>query len=144
MATWTIYDHFRQRSFNASAGNLDAGGDGVKVALITSALAPSQANDVTWNAPGYTEVTGTNYVAGGLSIDPGMSITLAGGVMTWKTTTTVSWAQSNTGFNNARYAVIYDVAKGTLIMFGDFGGTVGNTLGALTISGPSAALFTSP
>ena len=144
MANWVLYDNFRKRQFNTNHANLDAGGDGVKCALITSAVAPSQANDVTWNAPVYVEVVGTNYVAGGLAVNAGQSIGLSAGVVTWLTSTAFSWAQSNTGFTNARYAVLYDTTNNTLIAYGDLGGNFGNTVGAFQITGPATSIFTSP
>ena len=144
MAAWVLYDNFRLRSFNGNAVNLDAAGSAVKIALITSALAPSTANDVTWNAPGYTEVSGTGYSAGGLTISTNQTVTLASGTVTWKTTTTITWSQNAAGFSNARYAVIYASALTTLICYGDLGSNVGNVTGDLSITGPATSIFTSP
>lgn len=148
-SAWTLYDNFRSRQMTGNAGNLAASGNSVKVALITSALAPTTATDVDWNTPGYTEVSGTNYTAGGLAIDSGQSVALSAGVVTYTTSVAIKWLQNAGGFSNARYAIIYDNTasgdgKKTLIAWFDLASNVGNVAGDLTITLPSSAIFTSP
>lgn len=143
MSNWTLFDNFRLKQHNGNALNLAAGGATVKVALLTATTAPNTASDTLFS--GYTtEVTGTNYTAGGLSVSAGQSCLLASGVVTFTTSTAITWAQSATGFSTARYAVIYDSVTSKLIAWGDLGSAVGNVAGSLTITLDASGIWTSP
>lgn len=140
---WTLFDNFRKNQETDLALNLATGGAHVKCALITSATQPNTATDTTW--PGsYTEVSGTDYTAGGIDISSGQSIALSGGTVTYTTTTQILWHSSPSGFSNAQYAVLYDSGTNRLIGWGSFGGNFGNTTGDLVLSLASAGIILSP
>ena len=93
----------------------------IKLKLLTSATAPV-ASWTTRSDDTGTEVTGTNYTTGGATLT-GLSLTQSGGITTF-TANNITWAQSGTGFNNARYGYLYvstgTAANDTIIGFYDF------------------------
>ena len=136
-ATWHIYDHFMLAQNVGNELNLASGGDTVKVALITSAVAPNQAADTTFSGASYVEVTGTNYTAGGINVTSGQSCTLASDIVTFTSSVSLDWVQSLTGFSNAAYAVAYGSVSGKLIAYLPFGSSQGNISADFTITLPS-------
>lgn len=144
MATWVIFDKFITNQLDADATNFAAaGGSTIKIALVTNATAPAEATHEFLSS--FTEVSGTNYTAGGYTL---ANKTLSGptaGVTTFGNTVNPSWAQNATGFSNAYYAVMYRdtgvAATSPVIMYADLSGPVGNVSGALTLSLTSSALF---
>lgn len=142
MANWVLYDNFRLKQINGNALNLAAGGATIKCALITSAVAPVTATDTAWGS--YTEVSGTNYTAGGIDISTSQSVALATGTVKYTTSVTIKWLQHVSGFNNARYAVLYDSVSNKLVGYGDLGSNVGNVSGDLQITIDANGIFTSP
>lgn len=142
MANWTLFDNFRLKQINGNALNLAAGGATIKCALITTALAPTTATDTAWGS--YTEVSGTNYTAGGIDISTSQSVALATGTVKYTTSVTIKWLQNAAGFSNARYAVLYDSVSNKLVAWGDLGANVGNVSGDLQITIDANGIFTSP
>lgn len=93
----------------------------IKFKLLTSAVAPVATWTTRADDTG-TEVTGTNYTAGGATLT-GQTLTQSGGITTF-TANNITWAQSASGFNNARYGYLYvstgTAANDTIIGFYDF------------------------
>lgn len=104
MATWTLYDKFKEGQFDATAINLEDGTATIKIALVTSAYTPSAAhdyfNDIT------NEVSGTNYTAGGNACATPI-VSLASSIVSFSVASPAAWAQSGTGFTDARRAILY-------------------------------------
>ena len=135
--------------FNEAKGFLLDGGfeaaDVIKVALVTSATAPT-ASTASPTLSDFTEVAaGGNYTAGGASIgDLGTAVTVSGGTATFDSATNPSWAQNASNPTNARYAIIYNDtdASDRAIAFVDLGSTIDMTVGSLTLTWNPSGLFT--
>jgi len=90
--------------------NLDT--DTFKLALVTNSTVPTATTeDPCWGAGGTTnfsstEVSGTNYTAGGTDITSTFSTAVAVG--TFDGTTNPSWSQHASGPNNIRWGIIYN------------------------------------
>lgn len=132
----------------ARAYQLDGGweaADDIKVALLTSATAPTNS-DTTPALGDYTQVsTGGSYAAGGISIGTwGAFITQSGGTVTLDSNTNPSWAQNASNPTNARYALIYNDTDAGDAAWGwvDLGATIDMTLGSLTITWHASGLAT--
>ena len=112
-----------------SATLVDFNTDTLKFKLLTSATAPT-ASWITRADDTGTEVTGTNYSAGGPTLTT-CTLTLAAGVVKF-TADNITWGQSGTGFSNARYGYIYKSTgtanQDTIIGFYDFVTNQGNTV----------------
>lgn len=120
--------------------------DSIKLALVTSATAPT-AGDTTPALADYTEVSaGGNYTAGGEVLDTLTNMTTeAAGTMTFDDTgATVTWAQNASNPTDARYGIIYNgtFAGDQGIAFVDLGGVTDMTAGALTITWHASGIFT--
>lgn len=146
MATISKYDQFLKTQMNggqdttgsstASAARvIDFDTDTLKVALVTASYIPSASGHAAFNSI-TNEVTGTNYTAGGSTL---ASVTLgeSGGTVTFDAAD-VTWAQSGSGFTDARYAIIYKStgtpATSTLLCYIDLGADKGNVDGDLVLS----------
>ena len=117
--------------------------DAIKVMLCTSSYTPSVTAHAV-KASITNEVTGTNYAAGGTALS---SITLIDTAGTIKfSAANVIWSQSNTGFANARYAVIYKdtgtPGTSTLIGYIDFTADRANTNGDIVLQWNASGIFT--
>lgn len=134
MSTFTKFDNFLYVQMGKTVGagpasRIDFDTDTVKLALYTSAIAPV----VSWITKAditSTEVTGTNYTAGGATITtPALSLT--SGVVKF-TGDNITWAFSASGFSNARYGILYKDSgvsnTSTLIGFYDFISNQGNNV----------------
>ena len=118
--------------------------DTVKIALITSATAPTAA-DLTPALADYTECTpGGNYASGGDALDTiANMVTQSSGTMTFDDTgASVSWAQNASNPTNARYGFIYNSVAGDGIAFVDLGAVIDMTAGDLTITWNASGIFT--
>lgn len=132
----------------AKAYMIDGGwepADTIKVALITSATAPTDA-DTTPALGDYTQVTaGGNYTAGGETLDTLTNmVTEASGTMTFDDTgATVVWTQDGSNPTDARYAIVYNDtdASDLAIAWIDLGAVVDMTAGNLTIAWNASGLF---
>ena len=126
--------------------------DVVKLALITSAVTPSDADAVPGMNAGatttYTEVTaGGGYTAGGETLDTiANCVTEAAGTMTFDDTgASVTWTQNASSPTDARYGIIYnssDTGLERALAWIDLGATVDLTAGDLTITWNASGIFT--
>ena len=140
MATWTFFDSFVKGQFDglltSTPVDFSAAGDTLKIALVTSTLAPNVDTHDFWSDLNTNEVTGTNYTAGGIALTT-KTLTESGGIVKFDADN-VTWAQSGAGFSNARYAILYkDTSVATtspLICFIDFLTDQGNTVSAFTVT----------
>ena len=143
MPTWNTFDKFKTASLNG-VDTVDFDTDTLKIALITSTLAPNADTHDFWNDLSTNEVSGTNYTAGGEALTT-KAVTEAAGTVTFDSDD-VSWTQNAAGFSNARYAVLYKdtgtPATSPLILWLDFGADKGNTAGNLSIQMAGTGLFT--
>lgn len=138
MANWNLYDNFRKKQLSGSGGvNLTS--LTVKCMLVTGSYTPNQNTHDFRDDLGATEVSGTNYTAGGNTCStPTVSLDGAGKVLV-DANDPATWAQSGAGFSNARRAVLY-IARGgaasadELIAYSDdFGADKGNVAGDFSI-----------
>lgn len=110
--------------------DLDAAGDQINVALLTSAYTPN-ADHNTFSQVSGNEVVGTGYTAGGATL-ASQAVTQddANDRMIFDAAD-VTWASSTI---TARYAVVYDVTNaGSLICLIDFGEDKSSDNGDFTI-----------
>ena len=148
--TWQIFDRFRLRQNNGNSVNLDVpGGNGFKIAIITSTLAPDQNLHDFWSDLSANEVSGTNYTAGGnLCATPSITGPDAAGLCTFDAADPATWPQSASGFSNGRYAILYrDSGTGStseLVAYEDFVTDKGNVAGDFSITLDAAGIFTLP
>ena len=142
MASITKYHSWQELQLNGTAV-IDWDTDTIKVALATASYTPSASthdyfNDIT------NEVSGTNYTAGGDTID-NISVSESGGTTTVDGDD-VAWLQSGTGFSDARYAIIYKstgtAATSPLVGYIDLSTDKGNVSGDLTIQFNASGIFT--
>ena len=104
--------------------NLTAAGNVVRVAIHSDAINAASDDELA----DLTQVTGTNYTAGGIDIGNGLSRT---GATTSVTASDQTWTAGSGGFTSGRYIVIHDDTSTTDKLLGDwdYGGnfTVANT-----------------
>lgn len=117
--------------------------DTIKVMLCSSSYVPSAANHaVISHVSG--EITGGGYTSGGVTLT-NTSLTSQSGIITFNANDAV-WSQSQTGFDDARYAVIYKDSgfpdKSTLIAWVDFGIDKNNLLNDFSIVWSAAGIIT--
>lgn len=143
MATITKYNLGTQYQYNGTAA-IDWDTDTIKVALVTSAYTPSATTHNYFDVVTANQVSGTNYSAGGTALT-GLAVTENAGTVKVDAND-VTWAQSGTGFSNARYAIIYKDTgtASTSPLFGyiDFTSDKGNVSGDLTLSWNANGIFT--
>lgn len=130
-------------STSSSARVVDFDTDTIKVMLVSSAFTPSATGHSTKTSV-TSEVSGTNYTAGGATLG---SVTVAdsSGVITFAAADTV-WTSSGSGFSTARYAIIYKdtgtAGTSTLIGWVDFGINCNNTSANFTIQWSTSGIAT--
>lgn len=148
MATvMNLYDTFRKKQISG-VGAVDLTSLTLKLLIVTSAYTPNQNTHDFRDDLGATEVSGTNYTAGGQTLST-VTATLDGaGLVTIDAADPSAWTQSGTGFSNGRRAIIY-VARGgassadELVAYSaDFGADLGNVAADLTITLNAAGLIT--
>ena len=148
---WNLYDIFREDQIDGN-GNVDLetpGGNGYKIAFVTSAYTVNQNTHDFWDDASASEVSGTNYTAdGNLIANPAVTIT-GGGLITWDADDPATWLESAGGFSNARRAIIIrdtgTASTSELIAYSDdFGMDKGNVGGDLTVQLDAAGIFDSP
>jgi hypothetical protein len=143
--------------FNEAKGYMIDGGweaaDVIKIALITSAVAPAATDSVPGMNAGatttYTEVSaGGGYSAGGETLNTlANCVTTSGTTMTFDDTdATIGWTSSASGDpTDARYAIIYnssDTGLERAIAWMDLGTTVSLLAGDITITWDASGIFT--
>lgn len=147
---WNIYDIFRRKQDEGAsdAVNLNTpGGNGIKLALVTSVYTPNQNTHDFWDDVSANEVSGTGYTAGGnLVANPAVTMDGAG-LVTFDGDDPATWTEDAAGFSNARRAILYrdtgTASTSELIAYSDdFGADKGNVGGDLTIALDAAGIFT--
>jgi hypothetical protein len=135
----TKYQNFILRQYNGNA--VAFGTDTVKVMLVTASYTPNVSTDTFKTTPTAYEVSGTNYTARGATI-ASVTASQTGGTLT-VAGNSIDWAQSASGFTNARYAVIYKDtgtdATSPLIGYIDLVTAQGNVNGDLILNWNSTA-----
>lgn len=147
MINFNLYDQWRD--FAADPGRAAAAAGTLKLALVKSTYTPDQNLHDFWNDVSATEVSGTNYTAGGNACaSPTWTGPDAAGLLTFDASDPATWLQSATGFADARRAVLYyDTGTATtsrLVGYSnDFGADSGNTAADLSVSFDAAGIYTS-
>lgn len=98
----TTFEEFRK---NLADGSHNLSSDTFKIMLVTNATVPTAA-DTTPDSADYTEVSGTNYTAGGETVT--VTWTEVNGTATFATTTAAAWLQDNAGPANIYYGILYN------------------------------------
>jgi len=126
--------------FSATISNLhDLDSDTIKLALITSATAPTAA-DATPALADYTECSaGGNYVAGGT--DMNATFTEASGTATFDGDN-ITWSKNASNPTDARYALVHDTTTVGAIGWYDLGAVIDMTAGDLTVNVHASGMFT--
>ena len=106
-----------------------------KMGLITDVLSPTATSTAVWATFSGNEVSGTNYDANGKDLTA-PELVLLGNVATFDATADLVWSQSGTGFDDARWGILYESTADSdeAVGFLDLGGDVGNVAGDLTIA----------
>ena len=145
---FNLYDIFRRKQASGNGGvNLST--LTVKAMVVTSVYTVNQNTHDFRDDLGATEVSGTNYTAGGNTLaNPVVSLDGSGGVAVDFDDPAV-WSQHASGFTNGRRFVVY-VARGgastadELIGYSDdFGADKGNVDGNFSMTLNASGLFTS-
>lgn len=143
MASITKYNKWQEQALNGT-GAIDWDTDTIKVMLVNSTYTPAPTTDNFIDDIDTDEVTGTNYTAGGETIET-ISVTESTGVTTVDGDD-VTWLQSGSGFANARYAVIYKdtgtPATSPVVGYIDLVTDKSNVNGDLTIQWGASGIFT--
>lgn len=145
MATWVFLNSFKQTQLDGTIGTapIDFDTDTIKVALITSTLAPVASTHSLWSELSTNEVSGTNYTANGETL--AVTVNEVTGTVTVDSADP-QWLESATGFANARYAILYKdtgvAATSPLICFIDFTIDKGNTASNLVLQIDALGIFT--
>ena len=136
----TVFNEAKQNLFNGTLTSTDTW----KCMLITTL--PTAA-DLTPDSSDYTEVTGTNYTAGGETLT--VTWNESSGTVTFDSTVNPSWTQHASGPNNIKAAVIYSTTAATedALAFIDMtsdGGTTAISLadGDISITFNASGIFT--
>lgn len=133
---WVPYDLYKKALLNQSS-TFDHDGDTFKIMLLDNGHALNRAAHDFVSDVVADEVTGTNYARLTLT-SPAVTGPVAN-VITWDATepATPHWAQSGTGFTDARYAVLFKFvtvdADSPIIAYHDFVTDKGNVTGDLSI-----------
>ena len=147
---WNLYDIFRRKQIAKEATAVDLntpGGNGIKIALVTSGYTPNQNTHDFFDDASASEVSGTGYTAGGnVCANPAVSMDGSGNI-DFDADDPATWAENAGGFTNARRAILYrDTGTGStseLIAYSDdFGADKGNVGGDLAIALAAAGIFT--
>ena len=136
---WKPFDNFMLKQWDGNAIDMNVA-SALKIAMLTVAYVPNQATDALFSAIVANEISGTNYTAGGTVLGNN-TIVLAAGIVTFDGDD-MTFAQSGSGFTNARIAVVYEVSSSKLIAFADFGADKGNVTGDLVLEMDAAGILT--
>lgn len=144
----SVFDEAKAYMLDGDFGSTDT----IKLALITSAVTPTDADAV----PGmhasatttYTEVSaGGNYTSKGEALDTiANCVTEASGTMTFDDTgASISWSQHASNPTDARYGIVFnsdDTGLERALCWIDLGATIDMTAGDLTVTWNASGLFT--
>ena len=127
---------------NLVNGTTPLGGtNSFKVALLNSNYALTTAKlqaDTALTSVSASQITGTNYTAGGMNLSLAAATTAAGDVIIGPSVANTSWTSASF---TARYAVIYHVANNWLLGVVDFGQDETCSNGSFTIDWNNIAIF---
>jgi len=131
-----MYSRFLLNLCNDVLPDLDATGTTIKCALLTSGYTPAQNTHDAWSDVSAYEVSGTGYTAGGAALS-GKVLSINNNVISFDAND-VTWSSSTI---TARYAVVYEVSSGKLILYVDFGENKSSSDGDFTIQWNAAGIF---
>lgn len=134
----TVFDEAKLSLLN---GTHDLDTHVFKLALLDNTTAPTAAT-ATPNLSDFTEVgaAGT-YTAGGETLT--ITLTEAGGTVTFDSTTNPTWAQDASNDADAHWGLLYNTsASNAGLAFVDLGGPVDMTSGSLTVTWNATGIFT--
>ena len=148
---WVAFHKWKQAQLDGQSqpnAPVDFNNDSIALLLLKSTADPA-TNVGTWEdvadaVASSAEVTGTNYARKDLA---GVTVTLSGGTVTVDASDPTAYAQDASGFDDARYAILYKKAtadaSAPVIAYYDFGSNKGNTTGSLTLQFSSTSgIFT--
>lgn len=143
MANWVPYDSFKLRQYNGNALDFDTGAT-LKLMLVTSAYTPIRASHDFKDDLGATEVTGTNYTAGGTAC-ANKTLTIVANILTFDADD-ITFVQNAGGFANARFAILYNdtgtASTSALVAYADLTIDRGNVEGDLVLRFPDGIIAT--
>lgn len=146
--TLNLYDIFRRKQASGN-GAVNLSTLTVKAMVVTGVYTPDQNLHDFRDDLGATEVSGTNYTAGGNTLANPVVSLAAGGTVTVDFDDPATWAQHASGFANGRRFILY-IARGGLSsadeLIGysnDFGADKGNVDGNFSMQVNASGLFTS-
>ena len=149
---WVAFHKWKQGQLDSSSqpgAPVDFNGDDIRILLLTSAVNPA-SNVATWDdvtnmlsTASVAECSGSNYARKTIGNE---AITLSAGTITFDGDDPAAYSQHASGFNNARYAILYkhnasDASAGVIAYY-DLGANKGNTTGNLTLQFSAAGVFT--
>jgi hypothetical protein len=143
---WIPFDNYLKKLWTlVDSIDHDAVATTVKIALITSAVAPNRVTHSFWSDLQANEVTGVNYTAGGNEIAT-KTVVVASNIITFDANDPAAWTMNVGGFANARYAIMYKTtgapSSSPLIAYYDFGTNKGNTGSDFAIQLDAAGIAT--
>lgn len=144
---WVPYDNYLKKylTLDNSIDHDDNASTTVKIAIVTSSYTPDRAAHDFWNDASTYEVSGANYTAGGNTLG-NKTVTVNSNTVKFDSDDPATWAQSGSGFNNGRYAIMYKdtgtPSSSPLMAYYDLGSNKGNVDGDLTFQLDAAGIFT--
>jgi hypothetical protein len=133
-----LYGQFLSQALNKE---IDWDSDTIKVALLTNAYTPNQDAHNYYDDVVASQVTGTGYTAGGITLTNKTNTYLPDTNVIVLDAENVTWSSSTI---TARYAVIYSVggtnATSPLIGYVDFGSDQSSSNGNFTITWDSTGI----
>jgi hypothetical protein len=149
---WVAFHKFKQGQMDSSSqpnAPIDFNGDDLRILLITSAVNPA-SHVASWDdvaamlsTASVAEVSGSNYARKEIGNE---EVTLAAGTVKIDGDNPSKYSQHASGFNNARYAILYKHnaadASAPVIGYYDLGANKGNVDGDLTLEFSAAGIFT--
>jgi len=139
---FSIFEEFAE---NVGGGDHDFANDTLKLGLIDSTAAPTDADGTpTWGDYSANEVSAAaGYTAGGATLSSS-SWTEASGVGTLDSTANITWSQNASGFNDAYYGILYNSTHASSAAVGwlDMGGPVSQQAGDVSVTWSSSGILT--
>lgn len=146
--TLNLYDQWRDNVADPARAAAVAGT--LKCAIVTSGYTVDQNLHDFWNDASASEVSGSNYTAGGNACaSPTWSGPDGAGLMTFDASDPATWLQHASGFSNGRRAIIYydtgTSSTSRLVAYtADFGADSGNVAGDFSVAFNAAGIYTGP
>lgn len=146
---WVMFHKFKEGQLDGAAqpnAPIDFEGSAVDLRILLLSAEPNvaTAQDVADVVASAAEVTESGYARKQVT---SASVTLASGTVTVDGSSgNLTYSQDASGFEDARYAVLYkhdaSDASAPVICYNDFGTNQNNTSGDLTLQFSSAGIFT--